>query len=183
MTPPYYALVAYVTNPVGEFVSGLRRELQPEQAHLPAHLSILPPRALAGSEQQALEIIESVCQGVQPFEVTLGDVETFIPVTATVFIRVAHAAYRMRELHDRINVGALACDEPWTYMPHLTIFRMDEMERARLAYERARERWEQYHQTRRIVLDSLTFVRQEGPHHWRDLAPVPLGRRLAPALG
>ena len=33
----------------------------------------------------------------------MGDVETFLPLTPTVFIRVARGAYRMRELHDRMN--------------------------------------------------------------------------------
>ena len=46
MESPYYSLVAYVSNPVGQFVESLRRELQPEQGHLPAHLTVLPPRQL-----------------------------------------------------------------------------------------------------------------------------------------
>lgn len=180
MPEPYYALVAYVNNPVGVFVEGLRRDLQPEHAHLPAHLSILPPRLLAGSERQALEAIGRVCDAVQPFEVTLGDVETFVPVTPTVFLRVAHAAYRMRELHDRLNADTLQYDEPWPYMPHLTIFRMEQMEQAEPLLEQARQRWSDYRETRSVRVESLTFVRQEGPHQWRDLAPVPLGRRLVP---
>src|SRR5437016_2822797 len=39
-----YALVAYVRNPVGEFVERLRQELHPDLPHLPAHLTVLPPR-------------------------------------------------------------------------------------------------------------------------------------------
>jgi hypothetical protein len=49
-----YALVAYVRNPVGEFVEQLRRELHPTIAHMPAHLTILPPRQLTGAESAAL---------------------------------------------------------------------------------------------------------------------------------
>ena len=45
-----YALVAYVRNPVGEFVESLRRELHPELPHLAAHVTLLPPRFLAGTE-------------------------------------------------------------------------------------------------------------------------------------
>src|SRR5438093_210409 len=86
--PLRYALVAYVRNPVGEFVEKLRRELHPELPHLAAHLTILPPRALQSTEPAAREVLEEVCSGVEPFEVTLGDVETFVPVTPTVFMRV-----------------------------------------------------------------------------------------------
>ena len=110
----------------------------------------------------------------------LGEVATFTPVTPTVFIRVAHAAYRMRELHDRVNVGALHAEEQWPYMPHLTIFRMDTAEQAAAALEEARRRWDDYRESRRVLIDQLTFVRQVGANRWMDLAPVPLGRRLAP---
>src|SRR6202795_1413848 len=111
MQNPRYALVAYVRNAVGEFVENLRQELHPDLPHLPAHLTILPPRRLQGDELSALETLEDVCSRAEPFEVTLGEVETFVPVTPTVFIRVADAAYRMRELHDRLNTQALAAPE------------------------------------------------------------------------
>ena len=180
MTQRDYALVAYVSNPIGQFVESIRREFQPEHAHLPAHLTLLPPRPLDGTEQQAIELIERTCGAAQPFEVTMGDVESFAPVTPTVFIRVAHAAYRMRELHEKLNVVPLKFKEPWPYMPHLTVFRFDELARAREGFEAAARRWSQYHDTRRILIDSVTFVRQIAPHHWEDLVPIPLGRRLAP---
>jgi len=103
--------VAYVKNPIGEFVESLRKELHPELPHLDAHVTLLPPRFLRSDEASAIETIQRICKDVEPFEVSLGEVETFIPVTPTVFIRVAHAAYRMRELHDRLNIEGLACHE------------------------------------------------------------------------
>ena len=182
MKPPQYALVAYVKGSLGELVESLRLELHPAHAHLPAHLSILPPRQLNGTEAAALEVVERVCSGIAPFEVEMGEVETFIPITPTVFIRVAHAAYRMRELHDRLNVDVLLAEEQWTYMPHLTIFRMDTVEQAAPALYEAKHRWEGYQETRRVLMNQLTFVRQSGANNWIDLAPVPLGRRLAATL-
>ena len=181
MAPPQYALVAYVKSPVGSFVEALRHEFHPTQAHLPAHLTILPPRVLKCSEEEALETLERACRDVEPFEIVLGEVATFMPVTPTVFIRVAHAAYRMRELHDRLNVGALHCQEQWPYMPHLTIFRMDTVAKAVPALEEARRRWDKYRDSRRLLIGEATFVREAGANSWRDLAPVRLGRRLAPA--
>jgi len=173
-----YALVSYVGSPVGGFVEGLRRELHPALPHLAAHLTILPPRALSGSELSALETLEDICGQVSPFEVILGEVETFVPVTPTVFIRVAHAAYRMRELHDRLNTGALVCGEEWPYMPHLTIVKMANEKRAEDAYLVARDRWAEFEGPRRIEIRELTFVREEETNRWIDLAEVPLGRSL-----
>jgi 2'-5' RNA ligase len=178
-----YALVAYVRNPVGEFVESLRRELHPELPHLAAHVTLLPPRFLDGTESEALERMEELCKDVEPFEVSLGEVETFIPVTPTVFIRVAHAAYRMRELHDRLNVNALSCREEWPYMPHLTIVKMSAEDQAQHAYRVARTRWAEFEQSRCIEVRDLTFVREEGQNLWADLAEIPLGQRLIRASG
>jgi 2'-5' RNA ligase len=173
-----YAVVAYVRNPVGEFVENLRRELLPGVPCLPAHLTIMPPRVLKGSEGAALEVVEEACREASPFEVTMGDVETFVPVTPTVFIRVAHAAYRMRELHDRLNRGILEGEEQWPYMPHLTIAKLSEESEAQRIYEVAHERWHEFHGSRSIYLGHLTFVREKTENSWIDLAPVPLGGSL-----
>ena len=181
MQPLQYALVAYVNNPVGRFVEDLRRELHPDHAHLPAHITVLPPRPLHGSEPESLELLERLCGQVAPFEVVMGEVASFVPVTPTVFLRVAHAAYRLRELHDLLNTEWLHCHEQWPYMHHLTIVKMPELAQAQRALETSRARWEGYRGTRVVLLDQLTFVREGQNHHWIDLAPVHLGRSLAPA--
>jgi 2'-5' RNA ligase len=181
MQNPRYALVAYVKNSAGEFVENLRRELHPDLPHLAAHLTILPPRPLQGTEGSALRLLERICGQEEPFEVTLGGVETFIPVTPTVYIRVDGAASRMDELHRKLNTEALAFQEEWPYIPHLTIVKMSGEQPAQNAYQIARTRWAQYAGSRRILLERLTFVREDirDAHNcWLDLAPVPLGRSL-----
>jgi len=178
MQNPRYALVAYVKSPVGEFVENLRRELHPDLPHLAAHLTILPPRPLRGTESQALQEIERICGEAEPFEVTLDGVETFIPATPTVYLRVAHAASRLRELHDQLNTQSLSFVEEWSYLPHVTIAKMAAEPAAQEAFRTAQERWAKYLGSRRIMLERLTFVREESPNCWVDLAPVLLGRNL-----
>jgi 2'-5' RNA ligase len=178
MTGLVYAVVAYVRDPVGIFVEELRRELHPAHTHADAHVTILPPRPLAGTEQQALDSLSAACQSAQPFEIAMGDVETFIPVTPTVFLRVARGAYRMRELHDKLNRGGLEFKEPWPYMPHLTIAKMDTTEEALKVLEVSRQRWTAYTDARAIRVSSLTLVKGSG-ERWVDLANVTLGAASA----
>jgi len=173
-----YALVAYLKNPTGEFVENLRRELHPDLPHLPAHLTILPPRTLHGSEADALRMLDRICGQEQPFEVVLGGVETFIPVTPTVYIRVENGASHMSELHARLNMEVLAFDEEWPYVPHLTIAKMSSEPQARNACVVARQHWSHYLGVHRILLEKLTFVREDAENCWTDLAPIPLGSRL-----
>ncbi|MGH9513908.1 MAG: 2'-5' RNA ligase family protein [Terriglobales bacterium] len=175
---PQYALVSYVKDPVREFISSIRQELHPNLPHLAAHLSLLPPRCLNGDEASAQALIEEVCSHFEPFEVSLGEVETFIPVTPTVFIRVAHAAFRMRELHDRLNGAVLSSEEPWPYLPHLTIVKMGAEDEAQEAYRVAQRRWSEFEGSRSIQVDQLTFVREQGSNRWVDLAEIQLGHPL-----
>jgi 2'-5' RNA ligase len=173
-----YALVAYVRSPLGEFVENLRRELHPTLPHFSAHITLLPPRPLQGSENSALQVLARICSRAEPFELTLGNMETFVPTTPTVYIRVTHAASRLRELHDQLNTETLAFAEKWPYIPHLTIAQLPTEELARQALQVAHERWESYPGSRRILLDRLTFVREDAQDCWIDLAPVPLGGTL-----
>jgi 2'-5' RNA ligase len=173
-----YALVAYVKSPVGDFVEQLRRELHPALPHLPAHLTLLPPRPLRGSEPAALQILAEICGRTEPFEVGLGEIESFCPTTPTVYIRVSGAASRLQQLHDRLNTQILAFNEEWPYTPHLTVAKMPSEQEASQALQIARERWKQYSGTRCILLEQLVFVREDTPNCWVDLAPVPLGGTL-----
>ncbi len=183
MSAPRYALVSYVRNPVGEFVGNLRRELHPDLPHLAAHLTVLPPRPLQGSELSAREMLENVCSQIEPFEVMLGEVETFVPVTHTVYIRVSRADHRLLELHERLNSKVLAAKEEWPYIPHLTIVKMSTEAQAQAAYKLARERWAQFRDSRSIAVQELTFVREDEQNCWVDLAGVPLGRSLVSPHG
>jgi 2'-5' RNA ligase len=178
MQPQRYALVSYVSSSVGRFVERLRQELHPELPHLPAHLTILPPRHLRGSELFALQMLEEVCSQADPFDVELGEVETFVPVTATVFIDVAHGGQFMRALHDRLNIQTLQCAEEWPYMPHLTVAKLNSQDQAEQAYLTARDRWAEFNGSRIVSLKQLTFVREESENYWVDLAGLPLGRSL-----
>jgi len=179
MEPPQYAVVAYVKNGLGRFVEELRREVDPHYGHLPAHITVLPPRCLQGPESAARATLEELCRDQLPFQIALGDVESFVPRTPVVFLRVAHAGYKMRELHDRLNTGPLLFDEPWPYMPHVTIIKSEGPEHAQAALPGIRQRWADYQGARNLLVEELSFVRQTFGPHWEDLALIHLGGNLA----
>lgn len=175
--PPQYAVVAYVKNSVGHFVEELRRELYPEHGHLPAHVTVLPPRFLKGSEQEAIELLTRELATTESFQIAMGQVETFIPTTPTVFLRVENFAHRFRELHEDLNNGPFRCDEQWPYMPHLTIVKMPQIPLAEEAAELSRERWARYQGRKTAEVTSLSFVRESANQHWLDLATIQLKPR------
>jgi len=179
-----YALVAYVQNDLGHFVEELRRDLYPAHAHLPAHVTILPPRFLsAGSEQDAIECVRRAAAGLDAFEAEVSSVESFFPTTPTVFLRVSRAAYRFRELHDVFNCECLDCAEQWPYMPHMTIVKMPDLEQAEQALKIARQRWSQYRHARTLRVRQLTFVREGAENRWIDVENIDLREAVAQPQG
>jgi 2'-5' RNA ligase len=175
MSKARYSLVAYVNQPVGEFVAQIRRKVHPDLPHLPAHLTVLPPRILPGSDTSALETLEEICSHVEPFEVMLGEVETFIPVTPTVFIRVA-CARPMLDLHNQLQaMHTLDGREEWPYLPHMTIVKMTTEAQAQEAYVLARRRWVDFDCCRSVLVKQLSFVREQPDKSWVDVAGVALG--------
>ena len=61
-------------------------------------------------------------------------------------------------------------------MPHLTIVKMDTVDEARKVVGLARPRWDGCEDSRKIRIDSITFVKGSG-ERWIDLAKIPLGPR------
>jgi 2'-5' RNA ligase len=177
--PQRYGVVAYVTDPVGKFVEALRRELRPASPRAIAHLTILPPRLLRGSEAEALAALQPVCEQNTSFSVELCDVATFLPGTPTVFVGVGQGADKMGALHRMLNAGPLISPETWPYVPHLTIVRMDTPELALQVLPQARSRWQGYEGTRRIEVTQLAFVREQEDLTWVDLGHFPLSASLA----
>ncbi len=173
---PQYAVVAYVKDSVGRFVEDLRRELHPDHSQLAAHVTVLPPRQLKGSEQAAIETLQRYASEIGPFEILGASVETFSPTTPTVFIRVEQSAHRLRDLHEKLNIGALYSDEQWPYMPHLTIVKMPELAGAEAALVSARARWAQFPGPKTATIADLTFVREGENNQWIDIATVKLNR-------
>jgi 2'-5' RNA ligase len=172
------ALVAYIRTPVGLFVEALQRELHPKSPDFAAHVTLLPPRCMQGDEADALDYLKQACLDLEPFEITLGEVETFIPITPTLFIRVLEGARKMIEIHSRLNRAGLESLEQWPYMPHLTIAKMETQEQAQIASLAAQERWNKFTGSRRVTVAEFAFVREERVNSWVDVAGFPLGRSV-----
>jgi 2'-5' RNA ligase len=137
-------------------------------------LTILPPRCLNGTEAEARDLLENLCSQAEPFFVNLGEVETFSPVTSTVYVRVQQGAVDMLRLHERLNTGPLKAEECWPYQPHLTIAKMATEQEAYRALTASRERWAHYPHERVVYISNLVFVRERDEGCWEDVAAIAL---------
>src|SRR3954452_19328072 len=151
-----FALVIYLPDPLGGFLDEMRRALVPG-CNPHAHVSVLPPRPLAGDWQVARAQVRLLAEAWTPFDITLGGV-TMFPVTNVIFIELAKGAAEMYGLHSLMNSDALRFDEPFEYHPHVTLAQELPADNVTSIHQRAREIWDSYTGPRTFRAERAAFV-------------------------
>jgi 2'-5' RNA ligase superfamily protein len=117
--PGSFALVSYVPDPLASFLDGMRRAL-PGYEFAQAHITLLPPRTLRISPEEASELAIGVLRRHSPVEVTFSSVCRF-ESTDVLYLPVEGGNSLLQELHHGLNVGKLASEEPFEFIPHVTL--------------------------------------------------------------
>ena len=110
-----FALVTYIPDPLGRFLDDLRLEIAP-RCNPHAHVSILPPRPIHGSAEDAWEYIRSHVEEMPAFRVETIGIEVF-PITSVIYIALGFGRPGVEDLHSRLNTGLLEFQEPYVYHP------------------------------------------------------------------
>src|SRR5712692_2515517 len=114
-----FSFVTYIPDPLRKFLDDLRRELVP--GFVPnAHLTILPPRPLSGTPEDAIETIRARISDFSPFEIETGEVLVF-PVSDVIYLSIKEGSKELLPMYKSLNVGPLQYQEPFPYHPHITL--------------------------------------------------------------
>ena len=168
-----FALVIYISEPLGLFLDDLRRELVPHyNPH--AHVSVLPPRPLAVAWQVASQQLASLTETWEPFEIELTDVTVF-PLTGVVYIGIGKGGDELRRMHAAMNSAVLAFQEPFVYHPHITLAQELPMGNVAEVRELAERRWRDFTGKRTFCAGRAVLVQNTLSNCWIDLAEYSLG--------
>ena len=172
--PEVYALVAYINGELGDFLYALRQEIVPT-CRLRSHVSLLPPRKLAGKPEGAAEQIAAVAGGRPASAVRLGEICVF-PVTNVIYLDLAAGREELTAMHAELNGGALAYAEPFAYHPHITLGQELTPEQFETGLALCRKRWAEYTGPRSFPVETITFVKNTGNCGWSDLTETAMLR-------
>lgn len=161
------ALVAYVPDPLAALVDRVRREITPG-CSLRAHITVLPPRAIAADRAAASGQIESVLSDTRAFRVSVGPVTVF-PVSNVIYLGIVAGSQALKDLHYKLNQGCCRSTELWRFEPHLTLAQDLDPNAVAHAQELAEKRWHEYAGPHDFTLDNLTFVKGDPERGWVDL--------------
>jgi 2'-5' RNA ligase len=171
-----FALVSYLPEPLAGYLDRIRTDLVTE-CHAKAHVTVLPPRPLGCAIEEAWREILEGLQDFQPFRVELGQIEVF-PVTQVVYLSVNAGHAELKHLHEALNTGCVAFEEPFEYHPHITLAQDLEPATFAAAVELAESRWRDFTGVRWFEVDRLTLVQNTLENLWKDLQVSVLSTRV-----
>jgi 2'-5' RNA ligase len=168
-----FALVIYVPDPLGRFLDELRLELVPN-CNPHAHVSVLPPRPIAGDWQVAREQVRALTSAWAPFEIALNGIKVF-PMTNVIYLELGQGAAEMHRLHAAMDTDALYFNEPFVYHPHITLAQEIPGDQVGEVRARAERLWANFDGPRSFRAERATFVQNTMGNCWIDLAEYTLG--------
>jgi 2'-5' RNA ligase len=171
-----FALVSYLSQPLAGFLDQLRVELVADCMNK-AHVTVLPPRPLLASPDEAWRELVDGVHDFQPIRVELGRVEVF-PGTQVLYLSITTGHAELKGLHQALNRGWLRFVEPFTYHPHVTLAQDLEPHQVAAAVDLATARWNEWTKARSFTVNRLTFVQNTLGNRWTDLHGCALSDRV-----
>jgi 2'-5' RNA ligase len=167
-----FALVTYIPEPLAGFLDRLRQELVPN-CFLRAHVTILPPRPLAGPADAAWEQVRKLAKQFSAFDIQLGSVAVF-PVTDVIYLHVAAGSETLKQMHDVMNSGALAFRADFPFHPHVTLAQELKPDEVDELLHVARSRWAECPAPKTFRAEKIVFVQNTRRNDWVDLGEYEL---------
>lgn len=167
-------VVLLVPQPLSTQVDGLRRALgDGSRERIAPHVTLVPPVNVAERDlPAALQAVRKAASSIDPLALTLGPVETFLPVSPTAYLAVGGAPEQvdaLTTLRAGCLAGPLARDVQHEYVPHVTV-----------ADELSAERLEQAVSVLRdfgadVAFDRVHVMYEQPGRIWAPIADAPLG--------
>lgn len=175
-----YAVVCYIPEKLGDFITSLRRELV-SGCTAQSHVTILPPRPLTADAGEAERDLRIRSVDFCAFRMDIPRIRIFRE-TSVIFADIGAGREQFFEMHDALNSGVFAFDEPFSYHPHITLAQGIDPADLEEMYDLAVRRWQEApHYT--VHIENLTFVQNTSNNRWIDLAECELRNELAVPAG
>ncbi len=167
---------AFPTGELAERIQALRERYDAKTARITApHVTIAGTYWRKGpptpeNEAETIRRLQTIKGRLQPFELVLGGVETFLPHTAVLYLRVEATPGLLA--NRRVLLEVLGMDKNRNYTPHLTLaMRLGEGPTRSLLAQLRQSEWGREHWS--VSIDHL-WLMQRGPADpaWRYIYRV-----------
>lgn len=162
-----FSLVSYIEGRLGQFLNKLRTELVCECTAL-SHVTVLPPRTLAISAEEAAAQLRPRLAEFHAFGAEIAGIRIFSG-SDVIYADISFGRGELIAMHDKLNQNDLRSEEVFEYHPHITLAQKLAPQDVRAAAEVAQRRWDEARLPRSFEVSTLTFVQNTIQDRWVDL--------------
>ncbi len=116
-----YGVALFPSKPLQDLANSYRMRYDPHYTLIPPHVTLKEPFELEEQElPSVVKRIREIAKGVDPFPLEVYKVDTFYPVSNTLFFKIReHSA--LTELYEQLHTPPFKRNEKYSFVPHLTI--------------------------------------------------------------
>jgi 2'-5' RNA ligase len=116
-----YGIAIFPSKNLQDKVNSYRKRYDPHYALIAPHITLKEPFEATEEElQDQISYISSVAQNINPFSIKINKVGSFHPVNNAIYLKV-NEAEELKSLHDQLYSGPLDHQQPYNFVPHLTL--------------------------------------------------------------
>jgi 2'-5' RNA ligase len=171
-----FGVVIPVPEELARRADRVRRHYDPNFDRIGPHITVLPPRPLPLIRDQVVRAVRRIAGSSTPLHLSLGPIDTFLPVRPVVYAALSRGAAALGDLHRRLARGRLKGPEAFPYVPHLTLGQELDDGRLRRALRLARRVFSGKKGRVAWQADALVVVERRSETRWIALPPLPIPR-------
>lgn len=116
-----YGIVAFPSKKLQDLANAYRKRYDPHYSRITPHLTIKGLFEADDQEiQEVAKAIKQVTNKHSPFELNVSKVNSFAPVTNTIYFKI-NPNDELIALHNDLNYGFFGNEPEYAFVPHVTI--------------------------------------------------------------
>jgi 2'-5' RNA ligase len=160
-----YGLVIFPSKEIQNFANNYRKRYDPYYALIPPHVTL--KAGFEAADQASVDKIstylEQTVSGITPFTIEYNRFSSFHPTNNVIYLSIKDPE-PLHLLHERINTEFLTDQEPYSFIPHITIGQKmtdDELHDVLSSLKMKRFKYQD-------KVDRLHLVYQDTDHVWKE---------------
>lgn len=116
-----YGIAIFPSKKLQDIANALRKRYDPNYAAIPPHVTLKSPFEITDNNiQQTIDNISTISEKTSPFSLNVYKLGTFHPTNNVIYLKVQENE-ELTKLHRQLNEGVLKHEDPYNFVPHITI--------------------------------------------------------------
>jgi len=117
-----YGIVAFPSKELQDFANSYRKRYDSHYAQIPPHITLRAAAEAPDNQtlQQIAEHVYELANTLKPFDIHIGKVSSFKPVTNVIYLKV-DPTEQLTAIHESLYAAPFGGEAPYKFVPHITL--------------------------------------------------------------